>query len=529
MQSLQKIKRYEFVLIFTSIVIYVIRRLFQEASSFDRIVTTAEVNGVSSKIIWQDLAHYNHFINTIFPIISGAIFFLGAWYIFHFLVFPSFKEKKIDTRLYTFIILTLLSIFVSIFLFDYFKLHFRIKYDHQEHIIGIKVYSFFRKLYLLTDTLAVLIILFFYEAFAQFYYFIHLKLQEEKEENFKYLEYFLVSTIIIFIINVAIFGNLPLKNYWYGAIRELTMLSIASLTIYFGQDYFYKNVLPNFSSLQSKAFINGIIIFFLINLLGSFVGYFIQFISWISRNNLPFESIGFVGEWLLFSLIFTIFSSVFIAFLKKILVKEKVQLKTVVSQKSAELSNLRSQINPHFLFNALNTLYSVSLKENAEKTADGIQKLGDMMRFMLNENHQDRIPLSKEVEYLQNYIDIQRMRLDESHNIEIKVNIQSSTEREIFIAPMLLNPFVENAFKHGISFRNPSWIYITLTLDAQKLYFKVHNSIHPKQEDSPEKDNNGIGLENVKKRLDLIYPNRHTLDIQVSDHDYFVSLIVGIY
>ena len=121
------------------------------------------------------------------------------------------------------------------------------------------------------------------------------------------------------------------------------------------------------------------------------------------------------------------------------------------------------------------------------------------------------------------------MRIDENHDVEIKINIQQS-EREIFIAPMLLNPFIENAFKHGISFRNPSWIYITLTYDAQKLYFKVHNSLHPKTDiDELESENNGIGLENVRKRLELIYPNRHTLDIQASDNDYFVSLILGIY
>ncbi|MBC8110846.1 MAG: sensor protein lytS, partial [Verrucomicrobia bacterium] len=86
------------------------------------------------------------------------------------------------------------------------------------------------------------------------------------------------------------------------------------------------------------------------------------------------------------------------------------------------------------------------------------------------------------------------------------------------------NPFVENAFKHGISFRNPSWIYITLTLDSQKIYFKVHNSLHSKQESDPEENKSGVGLENVKKRLDLIYPNRHTLEIQESEQDYFVSL-----
>jgi LytS/YehU family sensor histidine kinase len=296
-------------------------------------------------------------------------------------------------------------------------------------------------------------------------------------------------------------------------------------TIYFAQDYFYKKVLPYFSLIQSKEFYNRAIRFFIINFIGAFAAYFIQYISWLTYGNIIF---GFHGEWIfqMFALFF--FPSIIIAFLRKVLTKEKNQLQTQIVSKVAELSNLRSQINPHFLFNALNTLYSVSLKENAEKTSDGIQKLGDMMRFMLNENHQDRIPLSKEIEYLNNYIDIQRMRIDESHNIEIKVNIQDS-EREVFIAPMLLNPFVENAFKHGISFRSPSWIYITLTHDAQKLYFKVHNSLHLKNEVDLESESNGIGLENVKKRLDLIYPNRHTLDIQASNNDYFVSLVLGIY
>jgi LytS/YehU family sensor histidine kinase len=198
-------------------------------------------------------------------------------------------------------------------------------------------------------------------------------------------------------------------------------------------------------------------------------------------------------------------------------------LQTKVSATSAELAGLRSQINPHFLFNALNSLYATALKEKSQRTADGIQKLGDMMRFMLQENNLDRIPLDKEVEYLHNYIDIGRMRIDETQGVEIRVNIQEP-DREIYIAPMMLNPFVENAFKHGVSLQYPSWIYITLTLDATKLYFKVHNSLHPKKEYDPEEASSGVGLSNVKKRLELIYPNRHTLDIQQSDKDYFVSL-----
>lgn len=215
------------------------------------------------------------------------------------------------------------------------------------------------------------------------------------------------------------------------------------------------------------------------------------------------------------------------AYLRSLLVSEKRNFLTEISQTSAELSALRAQINPHFLFNALNTLYAIAMQEHSEKTADGIQKLGDMMRFMLQENHQNRIPLAKEIEYLHNLISIQKMRLDENQQIELKINLQNP-ERDIYIAPMLLNPLVENAFKHGISFRNPSWIYITLTHDPERIFFKVHNSYHTKNEIDPEKDSHGIGLDNVRKRLDLLYPEKYELSIQVSEHDYFVSLILTI-
>ena len=215
------------------------------------------------------------------------------------------------------------------------------------------------------------------------------------------------------------------------------------------------------------------------------------------------------------------------AYLRSVLVAEKRSFLTEVSQTSAELGALRAQINPHFLFNALNTLYAIAMKENSEKTADGIQKLGDMMRFMLQENHQNRIPLAKEIEYLHNLIDIQQLRLDDTQQIDLKINLQNP-DREVFIAPMLLNPLVENAFKHGISFRNASWIYITLTHDPEHIFFKVHNSYHPKSELDPEKDSHGIGLDNVRKRLDLLYPDKHEFNIQVSEHDYFVSLILTI-
>ncbi len=382
MQTLQKFRRYEFFLIFISIAIYVVRRLFQEASSFDRMVTTAELNGVPQKVIWQGLGGYNHFYNTIFPTIAGAVFLLGAWYVFHYLVYPRIKIKDFDGKLYIFIAITTLFAFVCVFLFDYFKLHFRLRYDRQEHIIGLKVFSYFRKLTLLTDTFAVLIIILFYEAFVQFYYFIHTKLSEEKEENYQYLDYILVATISLFILFIGLFGNIPRKDYWFGAVRDLSLMGIGITTIYFAQDYFYKKVLPYFSLIQSKEFYNRAIRFFIINFIGAIAAYFIQYISWLTYSRIVF---GFHGELIFQFFALLIFTSIVIAFLRKVLTKEKIQLQTQIVSKVAELSNLRSQINPHFLFNALNTLYSVSLEENAEKTSDGIQKLGDMMRFMLNE------------------------------------------------------------------------------------------------------------------------------------------------
>ena len=192
-----------------------------------------------------------------------------------------------------------------------------------------------------------------------------------------------------------------------------------------------------------------------------------------------------------------------------------------VTQGSANLSFLKSQINPHFLFNALNTLYGSALTENAEKTSDGIQKLGDMMRFMLHENLQDKIPIKREIEYLRNYLDIQLLRFGKEPNLELTIQIQEDfCEGEI--APMVLIPFIENAFKHGISTKNKSWIKINLRCLKGSIHLDVVNSLHPKKSTEDPKDESGIGLVNVKKRLELLYPQRHSLTIVENDMEYFV-------
>ncbi|AMM52935.1 histidine kinase [Rufibacter sp. DG15C] len=202
-------------------------------------------------------------------------------------------------------------------------------------------------------------------------------------------------------------------------------------------------------------------------------------------------------------------------------------LKKELGNSAANLDFLRSQINPHFLFNTLNTLYGTALQENSDRTAQGIQMLGDMMRFMLHENHQQKILLAREVEYLNNYIALQSLRTSTSPDILIQTNIEDVLA-EKFIAPMLLIPFVENAFKHGISLQNKSWIRVSLHCDQKKLYFDVYNSIHSKSDLDPEKDKSGVGLENVKQRLALLYPKRHDLIIRETAKEFFVHLTLDL-
>lgn len=202
-------------------------------------------------------------------------------------------------------------------------------------------------------------------------------------------------------------------------------------------------------------------------------------------------------------------------------------LKKELRRSSASFDFLRSQINPHFLFNALNTIYGTAIQEKAERTSEGIEKLADMMRFMLQENMQEKISLDRELSYLDNYIALQKLRTDPTPSIRIETSI-AHTSKNLRIAPMLLIPFVENAFKHGISFREPSYIKVVLEIADNTLYFDVSNSRHPGRESDPEKDKKGIGLDNVKHRLALFYPGRHELIIRETAKEFYVHFTITL-
>jgi two-component system LytT family sensor kinase len=242
--------------------------------------------------------------------------------------------------------------------------------------------------------------------------------------------------------------------------------------------------------------------------------------------NMSYGSIDFVAKFLFGWAVQAVCIVPLSIYLHKIKMKrlaELTSLKSELGTSNAGLQFLRSQINPHFLFNALNTLYGTALTENAEKTGEGIQKLGDMMRFMLHENNQDEIALSREIDYLRNYIDLQNLRVVSSPNIKIEVQIEDIVGYHE-IAPMLLIPFVENAYKHGISLKNNSWININLFKTGDTLNLDVRNSIHSEQENDLERYHSGTGLDNVKQRLQLLYPQKHALVTRKNTQEFFVHL-----
>ncbi|TSE11417.1 MULTISPECIES: sensor histidine kinase [Aquimarina] len=195
--------------------------------------------------------------------------------------------------------------------------------------------------------------------------------------------------------------------------------------------------------------------------------------------------------------------------------------------KDAELKLLKAQLNPHFLFNTLNNLYGLSVV-NSNKLPDLMLKLSDLLRYSLYDTKEQVVPLQKEIQYLQNYISLERIRLEDKTNIVL--NVPSDTGA-LYIAPMLLIVFVENAFKHlGVSKKDENRVMIDLQLNERELMFICKNTIDTSEnlESDLEQGKSGIGLENAKKRLNLIYQDRYILDINEGEEEYNVQLTLQL-
>ncbi len=201
--------------------------------------------------------------------------------------------------------------------------------------------------------------------------------------------------------------------------------------------------------------------------------------------------------------------------------KESAQLKA--EKLEAEMKFLKSQINPHFLFNALNNIYTLSVLKS-DDTPENLLKLSGMLRYMLYDCKEDRVPLKKELEYIDNFVELNKLK--DSQGLNIELNLDRS-KPNIMVAPLIFVPFIENAFKHSkIEDLENGWIKINLETIGDTLVFDVKNSV---SETSFSKDEvGGIGLKNVKRQLELVYPDKHELVINKTDQAFHVELKIDL-
>jgi len=197
--------------------------------------------------------------------------------------------------------------------------------------------------------------------------------------------------------------------------------------------------------------------------------------------------------------------------------------KLMQEKKEMELALLKSRMNPHFVYNALNVLYSLSYTQDV-KTPEMIMKLADMLRYITDDCQADKVPLVQEIKYIENYLDFQGIRFGEIHNLSFTYN-QDETADEI--PPMILQPFVENAFKHGNITNEPeSFVRIRLTANEGRLLFSIENSVDNTTEPIPERE--GVGIYSVEQRLQLYYPGKHKLYIMETGTVYKVRIEIDL-
>ena len=209
-------------------------------------------------------------------------------------------------------------------------------------------------------------------------------------------------------------------------------------------------------------------------------------------------------------------------FLRRNMIVQKENAEKEKLQKEMELNYLKEQVNPHFLFNSLNSIYALSRQQSLE-TPDVVMQLSELMRYQLESAKKDTVLLKEELEFVENYLLLEEKRLSKRCTIELLIGGDLSGFE---LAPMLLIPFVENAIKHGAQATNePSSIDVTASIKNSTFYFTVVNSIPTIVKESKR---NGIGLENVKRRLNLLYPNAYELEIEHKKNEFCTSLTINL-
>ena len=203
------------------------------------------------------------------------------------------------------------------------------------------------------------------------------------------------------------------------------------------------------------------------------------------------------------------------------LFRQILSLQAVEAEKNkAELALYKAQINPHFLFNTLNTLYALVLSVS-DKTESAFVKFSGILRYMYSQSDFEFIPVERELDYIQQYVDLQKLRLN--HHTQVNLLLEASN-KQILIPPMILITFIENVFKYGTSSDTDCSAYISIRVNEEQLILETENTVMRRREDGIC----GIGIDNCRKRLDLLYPNRYELHTEETDGKYTVFLNIQL-
>lgn len=327
------------------------------------------------------------------------------------------------------------------------------------------------------------------------------------------LEKSLKNTILINIGAFLLVLMLELMSGWMLIDRHDTLLSfylwgLSYAIIIMAVIWINHFVLIPFFLDKKRYFLYGIL------LMGS-----ILFVAYIKG----YEKDGWLGiSKFFFFLLYTTGTGMAAFFLRRNIIIQKENTEKEKLQKENELNYLKEQVNPHFLFNSLNSIYSLS-REQSPETPDVVMQLSELMRYQLESAKKDTVLLKEELEFVENYLLLEEKRLSKRCTLEFSID---GAVLGLKISPMLLIPFVENAIKHGAQSTNEkSKIDISASIKNSTLQFCVENSKPPIVSVSKRK---GLGLENVSRRLNLLYPNAHALAIEDMEKVYRVNLSINL-
>ncbi|MFC2165259.1 sensor histidine kinase [Acidobacteriota bacterium] len=327
------------------------------------------------------------------------------------------------------------------------------------------------------------------------------------------------------VINSRLLHHLLFWSFFFAflsvspEVREVSFIkllihNLGHIAVLIPPVYIHFYILEKF--FFNRRFVIYIALFLVLWVISAFAADFV-FEKYFAYKGGLFAALYFVG----FAIVISTAAKLF-----KKAIKQRMQIQEAESkQLQTELDLLKAQINPHFLFNTLNNLFGMARNQDSA-TAEGISRLSHLMRYMIHDSQVDQIDLNKEVEQVRRLIELQKLRFSAEDDIDIDFLVVGETSK-IQVPPMLLIPFVENAFKHGISLDEASFVHIVLKAQDERLEFSVKNSSHAPRQESKE-SYAGLGLSNVSRRLELLFPGKHGLKIQGAEKVFEVSLSIEL-